>query len=68
MTDSELLEIMNRICKHQLNYRLHPLTCGNDSDHHLLFPIMIDRKIILRCLDCDYRQDYIPPMFMEEKP
>jgi hypothetical protein len=37
--------------------RLHPLTCGNDSKHTLLFPFCEDGKVQLICRDCEYTQD-----------
>ncbi len=45
---------------------LHPLTCGNDSTHQILH----EDSGVLRCFDCDYMQEFIPPtvvaFFMEE--
>ncbi len=40
--------------------RGHPLTCGNDSTHQLLFPIVDGGKIKLVCADCNYTQEHIP--------
>ena len=39
---------------------VHPLTCGNDSNHSILKPQEKDGKVVLVCPDCDYVQDYIP--------
>jgi len=36
----------------------HPLTCGNDSEHGLLY--YYDGK--LKCHDCEYTQAHIPGM------
>jgi hypothetical protein len=41
--------------------RMHPLTCGNDSKHGLLFAILVDKdRLSLVCPDCDYRQNIWP--------
>lgn len=51
---------------------VHPLTCGNDSNHGLLVSKHINAEdvygectyekdwIILTCPDCDYVQNFIP--------
>lgn len=39
---------------------VHPLTCGNDSRHTILFPFWTGTSVILRCPDCDYEQTYLP--------
>lgn len=63
----EALTTMSRIIKHQTCQSMHPLTCGNDSNHRPLYPVWEDR-IVLRCPDCDYVQTFIPPMFRDGKP
>lgn len=40
--------------------RIHPLTCGNDSNHTILFPLVEDGQLVLVCADCDYRQTNVP--------
>lgn len=65
-TDAELLAVMNRICHHQVARVRHPLTCGVNSRHQNLFPVIHGRRVVLRCPDCDYRQDHIPPQFTHE--
>ncbi len=40
--------------------RVHPLTCGNDSNHTPLFPAIQDGRRVLICRDCDYTQDCGP--------
>jgi hypothetical protein len=66
-TDADLLAIMNRICHHQVAKVAHPLTCGNDSRHQNLFPVIHGRRVILRCVDCDYAQEHIPGLFVKSK-
>jgi hypothetical protein len=55
-----------RIRRWQANGRVHPLTCGNDSSHAKLEPIAEDGRVILVCPDCDYRQDVIPSIVLED--
>jgi len=57
MTNQEIIE---KIKKWQNNEFLHPLTCGNNSNHKILIPKEIDNKVILICEDCDYTQTFIP--------
>ncbi len=57
-----LLDQMNAITRHQLNPLVHPLTCGHDSKHAPLFPIVEDGAVVLRCTDCGYGQTHIPEM------
>ena len=44
---------------------VHPLTCGNDSEHAKLEPVEQDGQVILTCRDCDYRQEQIPSIVIE---
>lgn len=57
MTNQEKIK---RIIAHQNNAQFHELTCGNDSQHLPLICGEVDGKVILKCLECDYTQDYIP--------
>ena len=61
-SNRDQLEAIEDICRYQLRRGVHPLTCGNDSTHNLLFPAVEDStgKLILACPDCDYRQNHIP--------
>jgi hypothetical protein len=45
----------------QDNPQVHPLTCGNDSGHQPLVAIAEEWDVNLKCLDCDYKQTWIPP-------
>ena len=49
-----------KIVAFQKNYNWHELTCGNDSQHLPLVPKEVNGKVILKCVECDYDQDYIP--------
>ncbi len=53
-------EIISNVVAWQGDPMVHPLTCGNDSNHHVLLPEERDGKVILYCQDCDYVQDWIP--------
>lgn len=58
-------EIVARIAAWQVSEFVHPLTCGNDSSHALLVPMPEGPDVVvLRCLDCGYRQTHIPPMVL----
>lgn len=46
---------------------VHPLTCGNNSQHQNLAAKEINGKVILFCLDCDYIQNFIPECVLEIK-
>jgi hypothetical protein len=48
---------MKILTSYQDNPMVHPLTCGNNSNHQNLVPIEKDNKVILKCLDCDYIQE-----------
>lgn len=37
-------------------HRMHPLTCGNNSNHAPLFPLIDGDRVVLVCADCDYTQ------------
>ncbi len=53
MNNQQRIDILT---SYQDNPMVHPLTCGNDSMHQNLVPIKEDKKVILKCLDCDYTQ------------
>ena len=53
MTNTEHMEVIKRF---QCNPRVHPLTCGNNSSHSLLFPVDVAGELFLYCPDCDYKQ------------
>lgn len=44
----------------------HPLTCGNKSSHSPLRAIEVNGKVILKCLDCDYTQNWIPDVIIKQ--
>jgi hypothetical protein len=63
------LQSMNNVTLWQTNRKfpnkkpynaMHPLTCGNDSNHTPLFPYWNGASVILMCRDCDYTQKYVP--------
>ncbi len=58
-------EIIKAIESWQANDWVHPLTCGNNSLHENLIPVVQDGTIVLKCTDCDYVQTYIPEMFLK---
>ena len=45
--------------------KVHPLTCGNNSDHLPLFPFWNGENVILLCADCKYEQSWYPPCIDE---
>lgn len=50
----------------QKNDMVHQLTCGNDSNHPILIPIISDEgKCILYCSECGYEQNFIPEIVIE---
>lgn len=55
-----LLDRLQKILEHQLNQNMHPLTCGNDSNHNVLIPLIVDGQIHLQCRDCDWAQTWNP--------
>lgn len=60
------LEIIEAVNEWQNDEFLHPLTCGNDSNHEKLIPHMTrEGFVVLKCLDCDYIQDWIPEIVLE---
>lgn len=65
MDSQEILNIYNRLIRWQSCGLVHQLTCGNNSQHKPLKPVIIESKVILVCLDCDWRQD-VPDMFYND--
>jgi len=54
MTNQERIKI---ITSFQSNPLVHPLTCGVNSLHQNLAPVDCgDDEVILKCLDCGYKQ------------
>jgi hypothetical protein len=57
--DPEL--VLARLRAYQAQPFAHPLTCANDSrGHRPLEPVREDQKVVLVCLDCNYRQTTLP--------
>ena len=59
---------MNAISAWQTDQMLHELTCGNDSNHTILFPAIVGGKVVLVCRDCDYLQKNIPDVVLNHAP
>jgi hypothetical protein len=53
-------QIIDKVNQWQNAGFVHPLTCGNDSQHQDLVPKEVDGKVVLSCSDCDYVQNWIP--------
>ncbi|MEK7121364.1 MAG: hypothetical protein AAB857_01510 [Patescibacteria group bacterium] len=53
-------QIIDKINQWQNSGFVHPLTCGNDSQHQDLIPKELDGKVVLACSDCNYIQNWIP--------
>ena len=60
-------EIIDRIIAYHNNDMVHQLTCGNDSNHTPLIPIQQGDKVILICVDCNYKQSHIPKIVLDFK-
>ncbi len=43
--------------------RMHPLTCGNDSNHEVLDLEFENGEFKLKCIDCEYSQEFVAPFF-----
>lgn len=52
-------DLMDRIKAWQAAGFVHPLTCGNDSDHRPLEPRISEGYALLECKDCGYVQTMI---------
>jgi len=66
-----LEDIKARIEEWQKTEHVHPLTCGNNSEHILkpeIRKVRSTRILVLACPHdfCGYVQDMIPEMFSEE--
>jgi len=57
---------LNKIIEYQNDNSVHPLTCGNDSSHTPLIPILQGDNIVLICADCSYSQSYIPDIIFNK--
>jgi hypothetical protein len=55
--DEILTDQLTNILKWQNNGLVHPLTCGNNSLHSNLMGSIEEGKVILKCIDCDYKQE-----------
>jgi len=64
LTDAIQKKIVLGIEAHQKRADVHPLTCGNDSNHILLSRI-VDGNIELFCPKCRYVQKNIPTYFTD---
>jgi len=53
-----------KIRRWQLSGKVHPLTCGVDSEHAILEPQVIDGQVALVCPTCGWRQGYIPDIVL----
>ena len=52
---------MSRLRAWQTDPGVHPLTCANDSrGHRILEPVQEGDRVVLICLDCNYRQTRLP--------
>jgi hypothetical protein len=60
MDEHEQLRAIAAVRAWQGDGRVHPLTCGEDSSHRRLEPVAEAEIVVLKCLDCGYRQDWIP--------
>jgi len=58
--DDKNWELIKAIIHHQNNEKVHPLTCGNDSNHEILIPAIKNNKVVLVCINCNYIQYFIP--------
>jgi len=61
------IEMINAIVYWQKSKDVHPLTCGNDSNHGLLFPGIDEETntVVLSCPNCNYVQRFIPEIVFE---
>lgn len=63
MNNDEIVACVNAW---QNNPHVHPLTCGNDSNHTALVPEIRDNNVILKCVDCSFEQLWIPDCIKQE--
>lgn len=55
-----LIDAVRAVMHYQSNPHVHPLTCGNNSEHQVLQPMIVGTQVALICIDCGYVQTYIP--------
>ena len=60
-------EILSKIAIHQHSSNWHDLTCGNDSQHLPLVGKEVNGRVVLKCLNCDYVEDYIPSIIFKNE-
>jgi hypothetical protein len=72
-TYSELNKVRIYVNEWQNSIFFHPLTCGNDSNHEILYPKidLISKtedlfELTLYCKECNWKQD-VPPYFKPNK-
>lgn len=53
-------EKIEAVIKWQTCPVVHPLTCGIDSNHRVLIPWLVGNSVILKCVDCEYVQLWVP--------
>ncbi len=58
-------QIVAAITRWQIERRFHSLTCGKNSGHRLLVPHREGDRVVMICLDCDYRQESIPEVVLK---
>ena len=66
---SDVVAILEAVKRWQSSDHVHPLTCGIESKHRPLVAIEAEeQQVVLRCLDCDYRQTHIPEIVLKGIP
>jgi hypothetical protein len=61
MTKAEKIDKINQW---QAATFVHKLTCGKNSSHKPLVPVIDFDEVILECPDCDYIQERIPEVVL----
>src|SRR5262245_9468612 len=65
----DVVTILEAVKRWQSSDHVHPLTCGIESNHRPLVAIEAEeQQVVLRCLDCDYRQPNIPEIVLNGIP
>jgi len=65
----DVVTILEAVKRWQSSDHVHPLTCGIESNHRPLVAIEAEEhQVVLRCLDCDYRQSNIPDIVLKGVP
>lgn len=62
----QIQNVTRRVLFYQHLGTIHPLTCGNNSNHKLLVPRVRDMKVKMICKDCDHVQE-VPEMFLQNE-